>query len=379
MKQFRASSMPLAFACPGSQYGEDEIKIDTANPAADLGLATHAVLRDLVASGSDQLPEDLTEYADRFDLPDTDELRMLVFFGLRALGEIRAGIKGEILVEVELASESLDPPAILTGHLDAYAPGNEIAILLDYKSGRLDLNHYHQFASYAWLAWNDGNADKIVVYAILLRDQTYRKYTFTPAKMAAWWQEFQERIVRWDGKFTVGGHCRFCPRQAACPARTAMVRSTVTELLDLANPAVDPAVTTREEYAATRKELAWRNLDLFRRVKVIESAVEQFKDWLKADISLNGPMTVGDVTLQLDQRERQTIDAEKAWPILTARLTDDDLAPAVTISKGKLLDTIASYAQRGQKGKARQEIMELLRAAEAITTKTYDVLTEARD
>ena len=52
------------------------------------------------------------------------------------------------------------------------------------------------------------------------------------ARADAWYQQLQDEVVNWDGKYHAGPHCTFCPRRTSCPAVTALVRQDVAMFAD---------------------------------------------------------------------------------------------------------------------------------------------------
>lgn len=362
--------MPLAFACGGSQSRlDDGVVVETSNPQAALGTAVHEVLAAVTLAGDTDLP-DLKPYADSHGITNMDEFRVLCYFGLQAQEQVAEFFPNpmiEVLLET-IVTENVT----LSGHMDLYQPGLDWSNLADYKSGRLDTDHYHQMMAYAALAIEDSNPKLGVKAAvILLREQSIRYYTFPRAKIRDWLNSLVRDVVKWDGSFVVGGHCRFCARAGSCEARTAMVRQTIDEIGD-AGLQFDPA--------SSGAEFAPYLVGLFERAKVVESLVKGFIERVREEIQLNGPMPSGDGrTLQLKIEHRDKIDAEAAWPVLVDYLEDEELAPCVSVSKTKVLSAITSKAARGTMGGVKNQVMRRLADAGAVTQTEVRKLTLSKD
>lgn len=359
----RCSFLPTAFACPGSVHGPG-LRIEQTNDAATLGTAAHAVLADICTGDLEAVP-DLTPYANRYGLgaDEVKELSMLCWTGLKAWSEIKPTFGPDIEAEVELGHTTNGYR--LTGHIDLLGEDAQTARIVDWKSGRLDVDHYHQMAGYAALTMDRCPCESVVCAVVLLREQSYRLYRFTRPEIEAWWDELLSRVVQWDGRYCVGPQCRYCPRRASCEARTAMVRSSVGELLSYEG--IVPA---------DRTELAPRVLDLYHRVKTIKAAVEAFDEWLRTEINANGPVVTGESRLEMVEQKRDNIDPLTAWPTLEAALTTEELARATKVSKTAILQAISDKAPRGQKKLAKDELMRKLEEAGAVSQTSIYRLTE---
>ena len=374
-RRFRASSLPMAFKCGGSVHLDDgSLRVEPVCEPATLGTVVHEVLAEVVSKGLDELPE-LLPFAERHDLEaQIDELAMLARFGLQAWKELRGMIAPDAFVEAEPAIES----DRLTGHIDVLAQWstgrelviNDACLIVDWKSGRLDADHYNQMAAYAWLSNQCGVFDTVTVVVVLLRDRAYRTYRFTAETLERWYAGFLAGVVNWDGTFHPGEHCRFCPRAMTCPARTALIRSALNDL-HVGIPALTPE---------NRAELAVRLVDLYRRLKVVKGAIDSFDDQLRTEIETGGPLPTGDGgMLSLVVSHRDNIDPLKSWPVMDAEgLTGEEIAPAVKIGKTKLLEAVAAKHAKGMKGKAKAAFMEAMERAGAVTQTENKTLREVR-
>lgn len=362
----RASSLPMAFRCAGSLMREaDHIDgkvhaVPASGEEASLGTAVHEVLRDVVRADVDELP-DLMEYANRWAV-DADDLAMLARFGLKAWRELRQYFPSP-MTEVELSCGDRTSWE-LTGHLDVYAPGDQSAGIIDWKSGRLDVDSYHQMAAYARLSASDCKAESFICPVVYLREGNYRVFRFTREDLSVWQERLVNEVVQWDSTYRPGEQCRFCARQLSCPARSALVQQSARDLAEF-QQAGGPL---------THADI----LSLYRRAKVVSSAVEHFDKWLRQQIEAAGPIVTEEASLELSEQDRDQIKPLEAWPMLSQKLDEQELAACVKIGKTALLDAIGAKAPPRGKGKAKAELMEELRAAGAVDVKTVKVLREVR-
>lgn len=139
----RASALPIAFRCPAS-VRRAAIPINAANDAADNGTAAHEVLRTLPST--DRIDwEGIPEIAQRFGA-DPDETRMLAAQGAKLWNEVKSSFAGAY-TEVSLKYEVM-PGFTLTGHADLLAISQTSMRVGDWKTGRKDADHSHQFKAY---------------------------------------------------------------------------------------------------------------------------------------------------------------------------------------------------------------------------------------
>lgn len=368
--KLRCSTLPLAFACPGSiRPAEGEVLIETANEGAPLGSAVHEVLAQLVTSPEGEYP-DVRPFAMKHGT-DADDLGRLVSYGSHAWRAL-AEYYPNPLTEQGLRYET--PAFTLTGHLDLLSMADAWANFLDWKSGYKQPDYYHQFMGYALLLLAKyPHLAEIRATVVWLRDWSRDTMLVTPEDVGAWEDALNERVVHWNGTYTSGPHCQWCPRFAACPARQALVRSAIAEAtgeglgtLMHANYPVDLRPAFAAFYTSGKLQLAKQLLD-------------RLDSLIRADIQANGALDLGNGReLALVPEPRDTIDPVKAWPVLSEHLTNEELAPAIKIGKTALLDAVGAKAGRGQKARAKAALMEELKAAEAVSTKTIHKLTERK-
>jgi hypothetical protein len=165
-------------------------------------------------------------------------------------------------------------------------------------------------------------------------------------------------------KFTTGDWCRYCPKYIACPAHKALMKRTFDDLA---------LVGWVENLPRERKGEIYPALQMA--AKMIEAAQES----IKADVVANGPISMGpDYELRASPVMLTEIEPLRAWPVLSAQFSEAELATAIKIRKGDIEGLAADHAGRGQKGAAKKQIIEDLRAAGAVTETTSYRVAKAR-
>jgi hypothetical protein len=362
--KLRCSKLPLAFACPGSiRPAEGEILIEHANEYAALGSAVHEVLAGMVLASNGDGP-DVRATAMKYGV-DSDELARLVGYGLhawRALAQYYP--EPETEVDMEYPGETF----LLSGHLDLASAGEDWVNFLDWKSGYKQPDYFHQLMGYARLVTAFfHNVKTVRATVVWLRDWTQETLSVTVADVAKWEADLIASVVNWDGVYSAGAHCQYCPRFAACPARQALVRSALVEIGE-EGPAVLPSAMP----AIVR---------MYRegKLSVVKGLLEQIDNIIRNYIQAVGPIDLGNGReLALAPEPRDTIDPIKAWPVMSEHLTNEQLAPAIKIGKTALLDAVADLAGKGQKGKAKAALMEELKVAGAVNSQTIYKMRERK-
>lgn len=371
----RASSMPLAIRCGGSvRLPEgDAVAVDPVNEAADVGTAVHAVMAPVVRDALESLP-DITPIAAAHGV-DADEVGILSAMAFRMWRKIDERWIGRVLA-VEERFEDLG--GNIVGHGDVVAESKDASalIILDWKTGRLDANHYDQMAAYAELSIDNYDHhwekyDRVIVILAWVRDEEIEVYEFNRELLARWVERFVDNVIEWDGTYRHGGHCRHCPRSIDCPARRALVRSTAAELADSDGQTVDDLLEAVARPDAP-VELRDQVIDLYGRAKLVIDVAERLKAAIRDDVlpAVGGALVGSDETLMRVEQDRTYLKTRKAWGVFARHVQDPSaLLDAVTISKTKALDACTADAPRGTKGNRKKAIEAELAEAGASYTK----------
>ena len=286
------------------------------------------------------------------------ELGFLLYAGWEAWKELRGRFEPEPLVEIPMELTQRD--FTLTGRMDVARECDVVVYGLDWKSGRKPHDYLPQMRGYgAELFANFPAAQKAVLIVVWLREKMTDTFVWTRAESETWLAETVERIA--SGMFCPGESCRYCPRQTECPARTALVRSALSDLTD-ADPQV-PALT-----AETWTVIAPSLTQAWGRVKLVESAIDRFKTVVREGVEKFGPLAVTDKTeLRLvPVNPKKSLDTVKAWPVVSEQLTDAELAACTTVSLTDVQQVLSDKAERGKKKAAKEAMEAQLREAGAI-------------
>lgn len=363
----RCSALPLAFRCPAA-IRPSAIPLNESHEAADDGTAVHEVLRPLPTTNRidwDGIPAIAQKYG-----ANPREVRILASLGVRLWNEVAESFRGA-MTEVDLRYE-VAPGIFLTGHADLLAVSQRAMRVGDWKSGRKDRDHSHQFKGYAALSLlASDDLDEVTGTGLWIRDGEIENYTMSRVDARRWLADLVERVVDWDGVYHPGTHCDHCPRNHECAAANALVRRDIAAL-------VDTDLVSRAETELARMTDA-EKVELFRKAELVVDFAARVRDAIRRYVEKNGDVVADGVRLTMQPEERRTIDPMKAWPLLVAAgFTDEDFAEVMTLGPSKIDALIRQKAGKGNGAAAVRKLDAELREAGAVTTKTINKLTEKR-
>ena len=353
----RCSSLPLAFTCPGSLRG-DGPSVDMPNDASADGTAVHAGLASVVRGVAPGAAHELM--LAEHPACNRDEVTPLFWAGVKMWGEIQ---KWAIDPSAEVALAA----GCLTGHADIVSDFGLLSCA-DWKSGRKDRDHKHQVFGYAWLLLQRiAEVQQVTVHVLWLREREIESYTVDRARADAWYQQLQDEVVNWNGKYHAGPHCAFCPRRTSCPAVTALVRQDVAMFAE---------GKTFELSTCTGPELCGH----FRKIKMLQHLLDAAERNARSEIGHRGDVLDGEggVIHYVEAEGPRDVDTLKAWDALTKRLTDEELAPCLKVRLGELETALKAKAGKGKGAAAVRELNEELKAAGAVSRETVQRLTDER-
>jgi hypothetical protein len=320
----RASSLPMAFACPASIRGE--LRLDQTSDAASEGTAAHKIMEQISGRDLSSLDDiDVVGIADLHRI-DAEALRMHAVNGIWMWKRIRPafviGTRGEAELSATIAGINV------TGHVDLMASDDEIANLADWKFGRLDRDYYHQLAGYMALALKaHPNFKRVTASICWMRDREIEPYSMDREQAEAWEAHLEAEIVRWDGRtFRPGAHCAHCPRFHDCPAVLAEVKALVAMFGDVdAIDKADGALSTMPG-----SEI----MALYRRTKMVAKFCESLQDLVKVKADRDGPIAGGDgyELRYVASDGARVVDPLKAWPVLQEKFSDDEIGAFTKVS-----------------------------------------------
>lgn len=366
MISLRCSGLPLLFSCASSS--DDDLLIDAAFEAADVGSAVHEAMRSVVLG----LDPDLDAVALRWGC-DRDEVGRLTWYARKAWAELAPSFPDPVTeTTVSLRHKSVFE---LTGHVDLFARiGESEAALLDWKTGRVDGDYYAQLAGYATCLILGDGYKRVTATVVWCREQEAETYVFDAKAVEAWVLRLIGQLSR-RGKYTVGAHCAHCPRSHSCAAVQAKVRESVV-LFRSAEWSTDAVAATLDGLPPNER------VALFRQAKLVAALAESAKAAVRLNVIQNGgELDAGDgkVLKIVEEPGKRVIDTEKAWPILEARLDDgSEIASVLDVSASRLDDLVAKKAGKGKGAGAKRDLRAELEAAGALTQGTTLKLTERR-
>lgn len=357
----RASSAPLYSKCPAAAYREgDEVAIDRVDDYGTFGTAVHDAGAKIVHG----IEFDTGELAVRYGLDDAAKRRMLYMIGViwrwwNAHGEAFTKDDGTLRVldfkTTRLKDVQYDPQLMEYLFL-AYAMNGCGIGLPPGVSVEAEMAH-GSYTGHADVLFVPSQPVKKCQYIILfLEDQTHAvSNLLDPDTVAGEHDAYCDRIDNWDHKtYHPGGQCWYCGRSATCPGLNHEL-ANIGLLRDMES--MQGAVTALADADCVK---LWDRIGLG--IKFLERA----RECIKLRAMAQGNVLQGDGRkLVVEEQIRHPLKPMPAWPILKQYLTDDELAPAVSISKTVALGAIAEKAPRGQKGKVKQQVEAELEAADA--------------
>ena len=361
--QVRSSALPMAFICPAS-IRPPAIVIRESGPAADVGTATHEALRPLVEFG-DLDWETVIATAEHHSA-DVVEVRMLVAQAVkiwRKLSKYFPHARTETFWRWDGGSY------ILTGHtdVDSIVDDGEEVRTLDWKTGRKDYDYSEQMKGYCALSMLETGASESSSTIAWVRDKEIEQYTMTYEQMRGWLERLEKRVVQWDGVYHPGEHCRFCPRDHECEARTAMVRASAAPFA-MGDQTEDMTQWTPEKF-----HRVWN------KVAVVLHYTKQMDKVMRDHVKRHGPIRLGEREIVAVEETRREIDPIAAWDTLVALgLYNDDLQKILRVSKDALEQVIRDKTSRGKKAIAVRSALSEIERAGAMKRKTTHKVVSRR-
>lgn len=366
----RVSSLPLYWNCPESGRTKEEdgtpvVRVKAGNEIADGGSAVHDYAAAWVMG--DELST--VTLAKKYNVEQSD---------VEALcGAVRkqwANIKQyfndctETHAERPLRFELQDRThrLIIHGTSDYIGIEPKALAVLDWKSGYLDTDHFHQLMGYAYGAmenWGTEETEFVVMLTVMLRTGEVDIVRVTVEEMAAWHDTMLTRTANGLGTFKPGTHCANCPRAATCPGKMAYDESMTTALatIDGSVPAADQW-TTKEIHQSLGPAVC----DALRQIKYWTEHMEAIKKFVKAKVVEFGPLCDGGGrAYKISEVNRRSLDTRLAKTVLQKHL-GDRIPEAVKFHLPTAEKIVMEGAEAGQKKKAKEKLLADLEAVEAI-------------
>lgn len=364
----RASSLPLAFKCPGS-VRQAGILINETNEAAETGTAAHKCLERLATRGSIDW-DGINAICDELG-GDSEEVRMLCSKAGRMWAKFRESFPAA-LTEIAVERQIEIGETRITGHIDLVSISGDIVRILDWKTGRKDSNYAHQMWAYlALVLLAFPQLSRGTATIAWLRDDEIETYHMTQADAEAWLKEFVDTVVNWDGEYRPGEHCQWCKRYHECAAANALTRAYVAALADVDIEDVDAQID-----AMAPGEV----IDVYRKAKLVARVAEKAIAAIKAR-ALKAEIVdrTGGTSLTIKTEQRREIVVANAWPVLESLgFNDEDFAACVKLRMSRLEKRVAENAGNGAGEAARRSLRKKLELAGAIELREIQTLIERR-
>jgi hypothetical protein len=329
--------MPLCANCPASISGEG-VQVDSFDPTATDGVEVHRAIA-LALRGK--------EYPAFEGVNAGENEDMLAL----ALAYVRAQSWGKCDVKTEVHIDA--PPFSAT--LDLLCEIGDVANLADFKTTYREDNHEAQILAQAFCAFHKyPHLQAADTHVVFLRNEGVIRKRYTREWVGAWAEEFIHNTLSYPEIYRPGDWCGRCRRKIECPALKAQRRAFAEMLLTNGT-----GIMNRDNVPEIRTK-----------GKLIRDLLDTMNDMIRDEVLAHGAIPMGDgkelAAIEINPDE---IHILKAWNILQAEFTDEQMASFVEVGKTKLLDLIKAEAPRGQKTKAAEAFMEALRAAGAVTQK----------
>lgn len=347
------STLPRAFLCPASLLSPQMALIEDSEPART-GNAVHEILPAAVR-GEDIADEYVANVAGYWQVSAKDMFPMIAV-ARKAIKELGIPSTASTEVAVDVGD--------ITGTIDVEwesGPNGVVLHIVDWKSGYKDSSYYHQLAGYACAAIRTKHV-RVIGTVVWLRTGEVETYEWTLDEL----QEWRDRLAKVQasaiaGNSVTGDHCVYCKRSHECAILKARVSADIAVIADEA---------TAAQIKTGLRDLAPSKVAEMRRaLKRIESFAGRFETAFKALVHEVGTLDPGDGTVfqEVEEPGRREIDTLKAWPVLSAKLTDEEIAAVVTVGATALDDTIAKKAGKGKGAAAKRELAEELKQAGALS------------
>jgi hypothetical protein len=355
----RSSSLPLLKLCPASIVPPEHKVVTIPEDAAITGTGGHKVLQHWVQAGAPDVNV-IGAVAAELDIEDAEELGILCWMGWKCWLEIRHHFPQPAL---EVARETTRDGVTLTGHADIESVVGTQGRILDWKTGRLDMDHQWQLRAYAKLLLdNDRSLTDVYAAVCKVRDKRLEAWTWTREEIQQWWQIAFAALNHTDEFRPDAKWCRYCKRALECPARRQIL-STGAALLHSTTGYIaegwDLAAASPEQLHA-----------IYSAAKDANVAAEIILDAVKSAVAMapDGQIQHDGMALRLAvTNPRKIADTAKAVAVLSqGYLSHEEILAAAKLSITKIEDAVGSHAPRGQKKDAKAAVGQALADAGCI-------------
>lgn len=348
--KIRCSELPRVLKCPASLGAG--VRIDEEGEAARIGSAVHECLAKTITGEGDVSWESIA----RAWHVEPDQVTPLAGAGMKAWNKLDiTPVAVEEYLQAEVAED-----ITLAGHADIIGDHESAGrLIVDWKTGSSTNSYRDQLIGYALLALRHDigarEGELIPIVVVWLREGVIDTEFITSKEIGDLVEKLNGISSKTD-QYSAGQHCLYCPRRHDCDAREANLRADVK------------ALTEAKCESLTVSELA----GLKPKADALKKVIKSYEDLLKLRLAESGPVELEDgreVALVKSERDK-IVNVESAIAVCQAYhdLKISDMAPAMSISKSKLLKIVGDRAERGQKGAVRDKLMDDIRETGAVET-----------
>lgn len=371
----RPSKVPGFCQCPGFAVVADKpyriIASDEDMKPATLGTALHAVFRDYITQNKATNAQNLAPYIEKYNVPYEG------YMGLRRKAMVMEQNWGKHMAQFfnkpyreREVGYKIEGERVLKGTPDLFQLMGEYAMVLDLKTGEVDLDHMKQLETYALILfrlYENTGLQEVYCYQWNPVLESYNGVKFTAKQL----EEFEKFLMSQATKITnkypdvcleykIGVWCGYCENVEVCPAhRRAFMQ--VEQMV--------PKITV--EQISTVRPI----------IKAMGKIIKMYEDTEKALLTKYGTINLGNgYMLAYNDRHDRGYDVPATIRILSKDfgVPTDVIAKHLSI-KSSSIDAIAKeIAPQGGKGKKIKEVKEHLEKNDAVFEKITKVRTLRR-
>jgi len=352
VESIAASSVDLFFECSSSVLRADT-PYSPQIEGSRFGTAVHEAIRHTIQGEDDRVEHVAAAYE-----VDADEVARMVDYSKQAMSQVSEplghGKCEEKVYEGNIRSRQ-DYVAVVA------SPQGPLSISsLDWKSGRVMIPKPGQMlANAAALRRRYGMPSSGYIYTgeVWLRDRELIERRYDARRLDAFEERLEDELKYAGRSYSPGGGCTFCRHSLTCQARREYLRASASMISETEIDKMTPMAIA----------------DLWPRKQILEAALAEYKKVAKTLLEAHGELELSDGSvLQYLDTKKQTIDAKKAWPVMTDYgLSAAEINGVISVQKGKLETIVGNKAKAkgGVKKSATAGLMDDLREAGAVTVK----------
>jgi hypothetical protein len=224
-------------------------------------------------------------------------------------------------VEVKVVWDGID----YSGHIDFLCNGGNL--IIDLKTGRGETDYRPQLIEYAALlilrlpfAGVGGGSKTIAIINSTTGTVWYE--TLTHEDIIAEFDRIHKKIKNWDGQYSVGDWCKYCPARDFCPANITKINNSL-ELLG--QPGMVGTVDVR------------RLVEVYPLIGQMESRLKFLKDFVRDQVCLaGGKIETESGTLELQQVNRAEVIPKECAEFVSSWIDRENFYDILKVNIGDL-------------------------------------------